>query len=430
MANFSPLTGYPRGPNAPWPHDAANETSEDLVKTVNASDGSSHAPTGDIAWSGANGHGFAFSVPNPLPFHGYLDPSAGLYFKVGGFVRFDAAVALDVFGPVTFYTGASPVVQTGTHFAFSTGSHLDVSGEANLNGATNIRGAVLFRSTANGGPATVGVEADVVWQWQNGSEEDFLAGSHLKFKGASFLSSEAATVATWLGRFDFVAALVTGDTGSTFTWSGPVARSTSSGYTALRTANGPTSDATVNLWQQDTLRVVDLASDTTYTLAHPPGGIVVDAVIHWHSQATETKLTLTDAGGAYVDFHTSSTLAEDGTVATWHLRYEPTAARWVVIDVKRGARVFTGTDAPNAPPWNYDVILVPLLATVDRTYTITTPPTGVSRTVVVKWAVANAGKSLIVNGYAIAGVASALGSSAIMHFEPGYGWVMVGRAAN
>lgn len=390
MANFPQLPSYPWGLYTPIPHGDVNTASEQMVKTVNASDGSSHAPTGDIAWSGANGHGFAFSVPNPLPFHGYLDPSAGLYFKVGGFVRFDAAVALDVFGPVTFYTGASPVVQTGTHFAFSAGSHLDVNGEANLNGATNIRGAVLFRSTANGGPATVGVEADVVWQWQSGSLEEFSsgailqinAGAHLNFKGASFMTSEAGTLWQLLGTFAALTGHITGDSGSTIVWDGTagfsnvVTRTTDTGYTVLRQNTGPDADASVQLWKQDTLLVPDIAADRVWTLDHPPGDKIVNAVIHWPAQTGLRQLRIVD--GNTIAEHDSSSFAQDKSIATWHLRFDPSVApkQWKLVSAQRGLRMFTGNDADMTgggaiDAWKYDVIMVPAL-TATRNWTFTT----------------------------------------------------------
>lgn len=80
MGNFAPLSGYPFGVKAQLSHNDVNTISEDLVKCPNASDGSSHAPSADLEWSGANGGGFKFSTVNPVPFYGNLDTTAGLTF--------------------------------------------------------------------------------------------------------------------------------------------------------------------------------------------------------------------------------------------------------------------------------------------------------------------------------------------------------------
>jgi hypothetical protein len=111
VSNFAPLNGYPYGLKDPFPSTAANEASEALEKTVNASDGSAHAPTAAIEWSGASGGGFEFS--DAFGLSGDVDVSAGLTLDAAssGVVTIGKFVAVDVRGPVTLK--ATPIAHKG-----------------------------------------------------------------------------------------------------------------------------------------------------------------------------------------------------------------------------------------------------------------------------------------------------------------------------
>ena len=160
MSNFPQLPGYPYGLKDPFPSDAANQASESLEKTVNAADGSSHAPTDMIAWSGASGGGFEFS--DAFGLSGDADVSAGLTLDapVSGSVIFGKLVAVDMRGPLSFKaspggapgsaaweSGASATWQSGSTLTLASGSTF------NLSSAGYVRGQLTIK--ASGGPGNL-----------------------------------------------------------------------------------------------------------------------------------------------------------------------------------------------------------------------------------------------------------------------------------
>lgn len=162
MANHDPLTGYPYGAKAPFPHGSANEASERIVKSHNADEGSAHAPTGTSAWSGAGGFGWTFA--DAFPFVGEVSvDGAGLTIVAAssGFVSLGALVALDVHGPTTFKTGGASLAQweSGATATFLSGSSFTLASGATmaLTGNTTVRGSLTIK--ASGGPGSLVIEA-------------------------------------------------------------------------------------------------------------------------------------------------------------------------------------------------------------------------------------------------------------------------------
>jgi hypothetical protein len=78
VANLEAPNGYPYALKAPLPSDDINKIVEQYREAPNLTDGSSHAPSGDLSWSGANGGGLDFDTGDPVPFKGALDTSDGL----------------------------------------------------------------------------------------------------------------------------------------------------------------------------------------------------------------------------------------------------------------------------------------------------------------------------------------------------------------
>lgn len=134
MANFPPLAGYPFGLKAQLSHNDVNTLSEQGEKTVNATDGSSHAPTGDLEWSGANGGGFKFSTTNPFIFKGKLDVTSGLTVTSpsSGTWTFDDPVNVLLNGNMAI--GVSSVVLWGT--GSTTTGAIDWQAKVTASGAT------------------------------------------------------------------------------------------------------------------------------------------------------------------------------------------------------------------------------------------------------------------------------------------------------
>ena len=164
MANHDPLTGYPYGAKAPFPHGSANEASERIVKSHNADEGSAHAPTGTSAWSGAMGFGWSFA--DAFPFAGDLDVTDGVTFDApsSGSIIFGKLVAVDVRGPLSFKAGTagapgSAQWESGTSATFLSGSSLTLASGATmaLTGNTTVRGSLTIK--ASGGPGSLVIEA-------------------------------------------------------------------------------------------------------------------------------------------------------------------------------------------------------------------------------------------------------------------------------
>ena len=247
--NLTKPASYPYGLKAPVPHDELNEICEQYSKAPNADDGSAHAPTADIEWSGAGTGGFSFDTTDPFPFYGYLDVRSGLRFTapVSGQVRFNDTVAIDIFSTnMTLQSGALLTLASGAQISVSSGATVThASGSTtNLTGAVNFRGAVIFKSTANGGPASLTLESDVpvavgtsAWTWQAASVQTYLSG---------------ATVAGPYAR-----------TGRT-TWSGTGARQQ---HRAVEVLDG-TADADITV-EHDRYQIpLTLTGNRVYTVRH------------------------------------------------------------------------------------------------------------------------------------------------------------------
>lgn len=112
MANHTPLTGYPYGAKAPFPHGSANEASERIVKSHNADEGSSHVPTGDSGWSGAGGFGWTFA--DSFPFTGSLliPDSTSLGFGTDGAATISIGQGVQTFFVDLVSLSGSPTVQS------------------------------------------------------------------------------------------------------------------------------------------------------------------------------------------------------------------------------------------------------------------------------------------------------------------------------
>lgn len=163
MSNFTPLSGYPYASQDPLPHGDVNDLSEDIVKAHNADEGSDHAPTGESAWSGAMGFGWAFA--NAFPFSGALDVTDGLVLDsaTSGSVVYGSLVSVDVRGPWTL-KGASGApgsfnAESTTVSTWLSGSTQTIASGAtwNLTGAGLVRGILTIR--ASGGPGSLVIEA-------------------------------------------------------------------------------------------------------------------------------------------------------------------------------------------------------------------------------------------------------------------------------
>jgi hypothetical protein len=163
VSNLTQPAGYPYALKDPVPHDDLNDICEQYAKAPNADDGSAHAPTGDLEWSGVGGGGFKFDTTNPFPFYGYLDVSSALRLTapVSGAVVFDELVALDVLGPLTLKTGFSAAVtlESGVVMTLLSGATCTIATGAtcNLSGSTLVRGTLTIK--ASGGPGSFVVEA-------------------------------------------------------------------------------------------------------------------------------------------------------------------------------------------------------------------------------------------------------------------------------
>lgn len=196
MANFTNPHGGAYGLKDPFLHEELNLLIDQLLQAPNFDEGSSHAPTGDIALSGTFGHGFVFA--EMFPFAGELDVSDGLILDAptSGFLSVKAHVAVDLFGAITFkststtlHAGSSvETYQSGSTVTFASGSTLQLSG------AVNVRGTVTYKSTANGGPGILnfettsqlnfGVNAIAListndWTWNGTAVQTYVAGAQV-----------------------------------------------------------------------------------------------------------------------------------------------------------------------------------------------------------------------------------------------------------
>ena len=187
MSNFTAPGGYPYGSKDPFPHVDLNAIIESLLKAPNADEGSAHAPTGSLDWSGASGFGFAFA--DAFPFAGDLDVTDGLTLDAptSGSVTFGELVALDVRGPLTLVTGfgAALQLQDGVVATWLSGSSITLASgaTANLTGATVVRGTLTIKDS--GGPGSLVVEAGTtnpiagLFSFLSTSESRYTAGSAL-----------------------------------------------------------------------------------------------------------------------------------------------------------------------------------------------------------------------------------------------------------
>lgn len=299
MPNHTPPVGYPYGPVAPFPHDDANDIIEDLLKTPNADEGSSHAPTNDLEWSGSAGGGFRFDTLAPFPFYGHLDVTSNLRFTapVGGSVVFDELVAIDILGPLSLKAGfsASVNIEAGITVTFQSTAVCTVASGAtmNLSGATDVRGTMTFKTTANGGPGIA------VWE---GTGTQLVGNSGaVGTWGGIWIFSNGLTVSagTFLAQG---AAILTGATSFTNTvlHTDKVTHSGADAYRVLRSDNGPDNTTTVNLWEAD-IWVANITNNRAWTLNAPPSNVPFVAFVGLGAATGGFSLTLTPVnGGPYV----------------------------------------------------------------------------------------------------------------------------------
>jgi len=225
VANFTNPHGGPWGSKEELKHDEINAIVEQLIKAPNFAEGSSHAPTGDIALSGSMGHGFAFSTSDPFPFAGYLDVSSGLRLTApfAGSFRLNSTVSFDVFGPVTLWNGASALldIKTGVTAVWESGSFLNANGTTNLNGATNVRGALAVKSVANGGnPGSIEFETGTTLTGDIGSV--MVSGGSVELQGTTVLTTDAGFNAHEHGTWSWLSAVISWDAGTSMNAAGPV----------------------------------------------------------------------------------------------------------------------------------------------------------------------------------------------------------------
>ncbi len=217
--NFPPSTGYPFGSKSPLPHEASNEHSERIQATINATDGSAHAPTADIELSGSMGGGLKFDTVDPVPFYGTLDVSGSLLCTApsAGSVIFDKLVSVDVRGVLTFK--ASPAgspgscsFEAGTSCTFNGASTLTLgsSSTCNLSGATAVRGTLTVMSTANSGPGHIILQTDSDLTLNTGAiqyvfgEARILNGADLKVFSGGTVTLASGSVANSSGTHNYL----------------------------------------------------------------------------------------------------------------------------------------------------------------------------------------------------------------------------------
>ena len=329
MSNFPQLPGYPYGLKDPFPSDAANQASESLEKTVNAADGSSHAPTDMIAWSGASGGGFEFS--DAFGLSGDADVSAGLTLDapVSGSVIFGKLVAVDMRGPLSFKaspggapgsaaweSGASATWQSGSTLTLASGSTF------NLSSAGYVRGQLTIK--ASGGPGSLVLE--------NGTTNTcagllfVLSGGELRFQSGA---TETGTVTDSTTRTR---------TGLT-TMSGDAARTAHRAVVQLTDADA---DLTVDADRYDC--PATQAANRTYKLRHtgtaPKEG---------------ERIKVTRIFETAPPAHSVSVIREDGTVLmkfansrAGDAEFEFASGRWVPI---HGYQTLVGTSGIYDDTW-------------------------------------------------------------------------------
>lgn len=258
MANHTNPHGGPFASKDPFLFTELNDLIDAVIASPNFDEGSSHAPTDDIALSGSMGGGFLFD--DLFPVRGDIDVTDGLIIDAAssGFVRFTERAAIDVFSTLTIKAvsgseGPGAVVwETGSSATFNGLSTLTVGTSATFNctGPANFRGLVRFLSTANGGPASVQFQTDTllqidagstvnistallamktgsiatwesgststwasgstgnvsgVWNWKSGANVDFESGASMEFESGATLALLAGSTTTSAGSFTFTA---------------------------------------------------------------------------------------------------------------------------------------------------------------------------------------------------------------------------------
>jgi len=258
VANHQNPHGGPYALKDPLLYAELNDLIDAVIASPNFDAGSAHAPTDDIELSGSMGGGFLFD--DLFPLRGDVDVTDGFILDAAtsGFVRFTERVSVDVFSTLSFKAvsgsegpGAA-VWETGSSATFNGTSSLTLASTTttNLNGTVNLRGNVLFRSSANGGPAQVlfedgtllhvddncqlyiytndmrvrsgavctwessststwasGSTANVsgAWNWKSGANVDVESGGSFEFESGSTLALLAGSTATSAGSFTFTA---------------------------------------------------------------------------------------------------------------------------------------------------------------------------------------------------------------------------------
>ena len=288
MANFTNPHGGAYGLKDPFLHEELNLLIDQLLQAPNFDEGSSHAPTGDIALSGTFGHGFVFA--EMFPFAGELDVSAGLTLDapVSGAVIFGKLVAVDMRGPLSFKaspggapgsaaweSGASATWQSGSTLTLASGSTF------NLSSAGYVRGQLTIK--ASGGPGSLVLE--------NGTTNTcagllfVLSGGELRFQSGA---TETGTVTDSTTRTR---------TGLT-TMSGDAARTAHRAVVQLTDADA---DLTVEADRYDL--PATQAANRVYTILHT-------GVVPTIGQRVRVTRIPTSAPSAY----TAKIAREDGTI--------------------------------------------------------------------------------------------------------------------
>lgn len=176
-----------------------NALDGDHVKAPNLVDGgATYSPTDPVIVAGAGIHvsGTGWRVLSAANLivntGGFITIGSGgtatLRVLSGALAQIQAGGALDVAGSLTLKTtgAGSFTAETGTTATWNSGSTATFAtgSTVNLSGTTNVRGAVTFKSTANGGPGSLVFESDAsalisstAITWAGTSVQTYVAGA-------------------------------------------------------------------------------------------------------------------------------------------------------------------------------------------------------------------------------------------------------------
>lgn len=326
MAHFVYPAGTPLGvvpfgyvvPSAEWASTLAQ-----LFKAVNGDEGGTWAPSSflTIGGSGLQLTGTAHTLAASARLN--VESAAEIRLKNGALLKADGSVGdirLEVLTNVATLTAQAASV-------------------VNLDGTTNVKGDVTFKST---GPATLALETGVTATWQSGASATFQDGSTATFGGTVVFSATAAiTLQT--------GATLTAQNTVVGTWNGPW---TCGSTLAVTGASTFSSTVTCNS---------SLAVGTNATIAGN-AGITGNATVGGTLGVTGAT---TLAGAAAL----SSTLAVSGVSTFSNRVVRSGATAYAELRIEDGPDSTTTIDAYEADVWN-----APL--TNNRTWTISNGPAG------------------------------------------------------